>query len=221
MSDIKPKMVDGEAVCVGQSCPACNNDCMLHNNTGGYCAPYYRARVAELEDEVERLREDTEFRATREERNTATARVAELEVALAEEKRHHEYDVKGLAQSAEKRLAAECERDELQDEVKQLRRRRNRDLDDYIDSYMRLESERDELRKRLQFDPGGSDKIDELEMALQFSRHNVTVEKARADAAQVVIKKVREWAKIYAPIQGQPPFTADRNRELHALLAEK
>ena len=29
------------------------------------------------------------------------------------------------------------------------------------------------LRERLQFDPGGSDKIDELEQALQFSQHEV------------------------------------------------
>ncbi len=36
-----------------------------------------------------------------------------------------------------------------------------------------LNNEVKRLRDRLQFDPGGSDKIDELEQALEFSQHKI------------------------------------------------
>ena len=44
-----------------------------------------------------------------------------------------------------------------------------------------LRAEIDVLRKRLQFDPGGSDKIDELEQSAQFREH----------ALYLVVEKVR------------------------------
>lgn len=42
---------------------------------------------------------------------------------------------------------------------------------DAVNVIHRLRREQDELRDRLQFDPGGSDKIDELEQAAQFRQH--------------------------------------------------
>lgn len=40
-------------------------------------------------------------------------------------------------------------------------------------NYELLAEENKKLRDRLQFDPGGSDKIDELEQCIQFLRHDI------------------------------------------------
>ena len=50
------------------------------------------------------------------------------------------------------------------------------------------------LRERLQFDPGGSDKIDELECAMDFMRHNMKLlEQELEDTQKDVIRIRREF----------------------------
>jgi len=44
-----------------------------------------------------------------------------------------------------------------------------------------------ELEQRLQIDPGGSDKIDEFEQAMEFLRFDLQAEKARADKAEKLL----------------------------------
>ena len=52
MADIKPKMVDGEVVCAAIDA----EDCPDFPYCQDYCGTYYRARVAELEAAIERVR---------------------------------------------------------------------------------------------------------------------------------------------------------------------
>ncbi len=61
MTDIKPKIVDGEAVCSGADCPygedsCCDKTCQA-TEVFDPCWPYYRARVAELEAELKQYRD--------------------------------------------------------------------------------------------------------------------------------------------------------------------
>jgi len=58
--EIKPKMVDGEAVC-SKNCPRYGIEPCMGLVDLSSCAPYYRARVAELEAQISRI-SDTIYR---------------------------------------------------------------------------------------------------------------------------------------------------------------
>jgi SMC interacting uncharacterized protein involved in chromosome segregation len=54
-----------------------------------------------------------------------------------------------------------------------------------------------EMADRLEVDPGGSDKIDELEEAMRHLRHDISCLKLEN---QDLKKKVREWASRYLEV---------------------
>lgn len=86
MTEIKPRMVDGEAVC-SEECPQLLGNAEYCNELRGrlipdelsVCWPYYRAKVAELEREVERLRQESDAAWDSAEHNARRAEAAEAE----------------------------------------------------------------------------------------------------------------------------------------------
>lgn len=61
------------------------------------------------------------------------------------------------------------------------------------------------LRDRLQFDPGGSDKIDELEQCIEFLRHDLAIsQKERDDARTDYAVASTELEQLKEQIAGMP-----------------
>lgn len=54
-----------------------------------------------------------------------------------------------------------------------------------------LRAENQRLRERLQIDPGGSDKVDELEQALQFARNDIEQLRKAKDKAEKALAVLR------------------------------
>lgn len=126
MSEIKPRMVDGVAVC-NRECPKYITngnitECVIQNGRaalrGQDCQPYYRAKVAKLEQECEQWKRerDSERKGRKEimRRQNATETRAEAAEAEASELHTHikAQRVKIRAE-VDARREAEAERDRL------------------------------------------------------------------------------------------------------------
>ena len=82
---------------------------------------------------------------------------------------------------------------------------------------MDLEKDVERLRERLQFDPGGSDKIDELEQALQFTRHEVDVLKVELERLRAEPTAAQEREAIVTWLRSEPIY---RNRPWAVISAD-
>ena len=113
MSEIKPRMVNGEAICT-YDCPSsfeapgpcrrCRHR-YQYADAGSTCWPYYRARTAELEAENEWLRKDGEkltddFWNERARVKAAEAELAKVPGRMQELRRNVKVEVQGCSRSS-------------------------------------------------------------------------------------------------------------------------
>ena len=81
MSEIKPRMVDGEARCDEECGEGCDSYLF-----GSLCAPYYRARVSELEGDAAGM--DSLVDMANSENDKLSARVSALEATIERVRDH-------------------------------------------------------------------------------------------------------------------------------------
>lgn len=115
------------------------------------------------------------------------------------------------------------ELDMCQDAIEEARRALGDEDAPFIDDAIRkIKYERDQLKKenkcyreRLQFDPGGSDKIDELEQAMQFLRHDRDCLVVERDTLQDKISRLQ--VELNKPPLTQCEIAAPREKTVHEL----